>query len=122
MAKTKSASSAKGGSRSPRPRNVVAAILLVVILGALAFELKAGRDLATASDAVDRFMAAHHHKDMPRPEVEALIGRRPDGPPTRVGMESEVTYTWQGVRPHVLKLYFLEAESGPATLVRMEVK
>lgn len=108
--------------RFGRARNAISSLLLIAVVSALVFELRARRNFTAACDAVDRLMASHHHHASLRSEVEAIIRKMPDGPLVRSGMELEATYTWRGLRAHILRAYYLDLDGKGECLVRFEVR
>ena len=85
-------------------RNAVGVVLLVGFTTVAILEYKATRDYSAAVRKLDRAMGSANGL-MPINEVEAMLGRKPDGPPTMDEGRKRMTYTWPGVvRPLLVRL------------------
>ncbi len=94
-------------------RNVVGLVLLVAFAGAATIEFLAINGFNSAVGALKKRMPKDGddptalNAELPaKSEVEKILGKTPDGPLESTGGEKKATYTWQGLRKHVLTTYY----------------
>ena len=100
-------------------------ILLVVFSGTAILELVAISGFNSAVKAIGKRMPSGDEDanakitELPsRVETEKILGKKADGPLVKMGYEQKATYTWRGVRKHVLTAYYTN-EKEP-NLIRYE--
>jgi len=88
-------------------RNIVGVVVLVAVLVAGGLEVVARRQAMAASAKLETALAREEGDLLTQKEVEELIGKTADGPPTDDGAEQQVTYTWRGIiRRYPIHAYF----------------
>jgi hypothetical protein len=102
-------------------RNAVSLVLLIVLLIVGGLELTALFQFNGAVSKLDQALEANQDDLLPLTDVEALLGKQPDGPlqPADRGTQ-QTSYTWQGaIRAHKLTAFYSYGEKPG--MVRYEI-
>lgn len=78
-------------------RNVIAAVVLLVLVVIAFFEYSAWWGVKQANQKLERVLGNEEGDLMSMEEVNALIGNKPDGPGVEGGEQLTVTYSWKGL-------------------------
>src|SRR4051794_13350768 len=77
-------------------RNAIGAVLLVALSAVAYLEWDANRRAAAGTRRLNEALAREEADLLTMDQVEALLGRKPDGPGVVEGLETRVVYTWRG--------------------------
>jgi hypothetical protein len=115
---TRAKDSGQGKGKVSPARNAAALVVLAAALGVLFVEVKANRSFATAVDKLEKATPSDNDADkaselLTMAQVEALIGKKPDGPAVPSGGEQKVTYTWNGLIKHYPLYAYFNTEKTP---------